>query len=74
MAIAAQPMATTKMTHLMAAKAECAIAHQAGNPAGLVRVSKMKMTAAIIDHARAAGARIISYKALYEEKIKERRK
>nr|MDO8085169.1 polysaccharide deacetylase family protein [Candidatus Sigynarchaeum springense] len=35
---------------------------------------QMAMTAAIIDHARAAGARILSYKALYEEKMKERAK
>ncbi|MEX2684381.1 MAG: polysaccharide deacetylase family protein [Candidatus Sigynarchaeota archaeon] len=35
---------------------------------------EMRMTAAIIDHALAAGARILSFKAFYEEKIKERTK
>jgi peptidoglycan/xylan/chitin deacetylase (PgdA/CDA1 family) len=35
---------------------------------------EMKMTAAIIDHARDSGARIISYKTLYDEMLKERGK
>jgi peptidoglycan/xylan/chitin deacetylase (PgdA/CDA1 family) len=35
---------------------------------------EMKMTAAIIDHARDAGVRIISYKTLYEEMLQKKRK